>query len=212
MAVTNYTTVDAASSALVNAAIEQGITTSANLSAQQLPVSVLANILNGQAGGAALTTEAGAGITAGEGTVYKSSVSKAGGIITTQILVDLTGLKDFAAGDIIGVNASTAAAHIGRITEAQNGTIFSVKMECLELPVGADVDIDLFSATEGTGAPDSAISALTETSLINAGDWTLGAVKYAQTVAAGQYLYLVNGDSTTGVYTAGKYLITLLGI
>ena len=211
MSATNFTTADAAASALVNVAIEQGITTSANLSAQQLPLSILANMLDGQVGGASLTTGAGAGITAGVDTVYKSSVSTAGGIITTQILIDLTGLDDFAAGDIIGVHGSTAPAHIGRITAAQNGTIFSVKMECLELPAGADVDIDLFSATEGTGAPDSAVSALTETQLINAGDWALGDVKYAQTVAAGQYLYLVNGDTTAGTYTAGKYLITLLG-
>lgn len=211
MAATNYTTVDTAANALVNAAIQQGITPSTYLSAQQLPVSVLANMLEGQVGGATLAVEGGAGFTGGEDTILKTGVSKAGDIIKTEILVDLTGLDDFAAGDIIGVDESTAPAHIGQITTARNGTIFAVRMTCLELPAGGDVDIDLFSATEGTGAPDSAISALTETSIINAGDWTAGAVKLAQTVANGQYLYLVNGDSTPGTYSAGKYLIELFG-
>lgn len=211
MSATNYTNVATATSALVNAAARQGITPSASISAEQMPIVILANALQGQLGGATLLTGAGAGFTSGTGTVYKSGVTSAGGIITTQVLVDLTGLNDFAAGDIIGKSAATTPAHIGQITAVENGTIFSVRMECLELPAGADVDIDLYSATEGTGAPDSAVSALTETLLINSGDWTLGAVKYAQTVEAGQYLYLVNGDTTAGTYTAGKYLITLLG-
>lgn len=211
MASTNYTTADAAASALVNAAVAAGLTPSTSLSAQQLPLSVLANMLAGQAGGAGLAVAGGAGFTGGEGTVLKTGVSTTGGIIKTDILVDLTGLDDFAAGDIIGVNASTDPAHLGQITAARNGTIFAVRMTCLELPAGGDVDIDLYVASEGTGAPDSAISALTETQVINSGDWTEGAVKLAQTIAANKYLYLVNGDTTAGTYTAGKYLIELFG-
>src|SRR5688572_20300473 len=42
--------------------------------------------------GNTMATEAGAGITGGTGTVYKSSTVKIGGIIRTSILIDLTGL------------------------------------------------------------------------------------------------------------------------
>ena len=205
----------AAQAALMNKATENGLSAIVADGNPAVVNAVLANMFTempaGTALGPTLATEAGAGITSGVDTVYESGVLKAGGIITTQILIDLTGLSDFAAGDIIGKTGSTAVAHLGQITAARNGTIFAVRMTCVELPAGGDVDIDLYSATEGTGAPDTAISVLTETQLINSGDWTAGAVKIAQTVAADQYLYLVNGDSTPGAYTAGKYLIELFG-
>ncbi len=47
-----------------------------------------------------LATEAGTGITGGTGTIYRSSVMRSGGIITTRILIDLTGLRSTASGDI----------------------------------------------------------------------------------------------------------------
>lgn len=204
-----------AQSALMNKATENGLSAIVLDGNDATVNAVLANFFSELPAGVTLAptlaTEAGAGFTAGTGTIYKSAVAKVGGVINTQIIVDLTGLNDFAAGDIIGKSASTSPAHIGQITAARNGTIFAVRMTCLELPVGGDVDIDLFSATQGTGAPDSAISVLTETSIINAGDWTAGAVKLADTIAADQYLYLVNGDTTAGTYTAGKYLIELFG-
>ena len=54
-----------------------------------------------------LSTEAGTGITGGTGTIYRSSVMRQGGIITTRILIDLTGLRSTASGDIIGVNGTS---------------------------------------------------------------------------------------------------------
>lgn len=210
-----YSDPTSAQSALMNKATENGLSDIVLDGNAATVNAVLANMFSelpaGVAVGPTLATQAGAGFTAGTGTVYKSSVFNAGGIITTRIILDLTGLNDFAAGDIIGKNASALPAHIGQITAARNGTIFSVRMTCLELPAGGDVDIDLYSADEGTGAPDSAISSLVETQIINSGDWTAGAVKLADTIAAGQYLYLVNGDTTPGTYTAGKYLIELFG-
>jgi len=53
-----------------------------------------------------MSVEAGTGITTGSGTVYRSSVIRSGGIITTQILIDLTGLRSTGSGDIIGVNGT----------------------------------------------------------------------------------------------------------
>jgi len=159
-----------------------------------------------------MPVEAGTGITTGSGTIYRSSVIQSGGIITTQILIDLTGLRSTGSGDIIGVNGTSLVCHIGQITAARNGTILTGSMECFEAPAGGDPDINVHSATEGTGVEDGAIGDLTETLLVNAGDATLGSKVYFTAVpAADEFLYLTTGDATDADYTAGKLLIELKG-
>jgi|TARA_Y100001938_G_C8089330_1_gene434113 hypothetical protein len=159
-----------------------------------------------------LSTEAGTGITGGTGTVYRSSVQRTGGIITTNILIDLTGLRSTASGDIIGVDGTSNVCHIGQITAARNGTIIAASMECFEAPTGGDPDINVFSATEGTGTEDDAISGLTETQLCDSGDLALGSnIFFTAFPAADEFLYLVAGATTDADYTAGKLVITLIG-
>ena len=159
-----------------------------------------------------MPVEAGTGITTGSGTIYRSSVMQSGGIITTQILIDLTGLRSTGSGDIIGVNGTSLVCHIGHSTAARNGTILTGSMECFEAPAGGDPDINVHSATEGTGVEDGAIGDLTETLLVNAGDATLGSKVYFTAVpAADEFLYLTTGDATDADYTAGKLLIELKG-
>ena len=159
-----------------------------------------------------LATEAGTGITGGTGTIYRSSVMRSGGIITTRILIDLTGLRSTASGDIIGVNGTSNVCHIGQITAAQNGTILTGSMECFEAPSGGDPDINVHSATESTGVEDGAIADLTETLLVNAGDAALGTKVYFTALpAADEFLYLTLGATTDADYTAGKLLIELIG-
>ena len=159
-----------------------------------------------------LGTEAGAGITGGTGTIYRSSVIREGGIITTRILIDLTGLRSTANGDIIGINGTSEVCHIGQITAAENGTIIAGSMECFEAPAGGDPDINVHSATEGTGVEDGAIADLTETLLVNAGDASLGSKVYFTALpAADEFLYLTLGATTDADYTAGKLLIELIG-
>ena len=159
-----------------------------------------------------LSVEAGTGITTGSGTLYRSSVQRVGGIITTRILIDLTGLRSTGGADIIGVNGTALVCHIGQITAAQNGTILTGSMECFEAPAGGDPDINIHSATEGTGVEDAAISTLDETLLVNAGDATLGSkVFFAAVPAADEFLYLTTGAATDADYTAGKLFIELMG-
>lgn len=159
-----------------------------------------------------LSVEAGTGITTGSGTIYRTAVQRVGGIITTKILIDLTGLRSTGSGDIIGVNGTSLVCHIGQITAAQNGTILTGSMECFEAPAGGDPDINVHSATEGTGVEDGAISGLSETLLVNAGDATLGSKVYFTGVpAADEFLYLTTGDATDADYTAGKLFIELMG-
>ena len=159
-----------------------------------------------------MPVEAGTGITTGSGTIYRSSVQRVGGIITTKILIDLTGLRSTGGADIIGVNGTALVCHIGQITAARNGTILTGSMECFEAPAGGDPDINVHSATEGTGVEDGAIGDLTETLLVNAGDATTGSKVYFTGVpAADQFLYLTTGAATDADYSAGKLFIELMG-
>ena len=159
-----------------------------------------------------MPVEAGTGITTGSGTIYRSSVQRVGVIITTRILIDLTGLRSTGGADIIGVNGTALVCHIGQITAARNGTILTGSMECFEAPAGGDPDINVHSATEGTGVEDGAIGDLTETLLVNAGDATTGSKVYFTGVpAADEFLYLTTGAATDADYTAGKLFIELMG-
>ena len=158
----------------------------------------------------------GTGISTGTGTLYSANVTVAGDLIKTEIFIDLTGLNSSAAGDIIGKDA-TANCHIGQITSALCGTIVAGTFQSLETPTGGEPDIDLFAATEATGAEDAAITDLTETALLTMGadlDSSNLGTPFVLTAfpAANQYLYLTGGCGTTdGTYTAGKLLITLYG-
>lgn len=157
--------------------------------------------------------DAGAGITGGTGTIYKAAVYRFGGVVKTEILIDLTGLEcPTTIGDIIGVNGTSDPCHIGQINTDKNGTIIAGRVTCLEAPTGGDPDINIYAADEGTGVENGAIGDLTETSLVDTGDHTLGSVDvFTAFPSDGQYLYLTAGTVTEATYTAGKLLIELWG-
>jgi hypothetical protein len=141
----------------------------------------------------------------------KSDVDTNVNIVKTTIMIDLTGLNSGGAtGDIIGKDGS-GVAYIGRITTADNGVVFGVTMECFEQPTTGEDDINLHSATEGTGVEDTAIGDLTETLIIDGGAQVAGTRTAGGTIAADQYLYLTGGSNTAGTYDAGRLVITILG-
>jgi phage baseplate assembly protein gpV len=155
---------------------------------------------------------AGTGITEATGEVYKSWVERYGTMIKTSILIDITGLRHSAAADIIGNDGTSNPCHMGQITAALNGAIFSGRMTCLEAPTVADMD--LYGATEGTGVENGAIADLTEKQIINGGNQSLGTVSIfdnANLPAANDYLYLVCQSAGDADYAAGKFLIELWG-
>ena len=156
--------------------------------------------------------EAGTGITTGTGTIYASTVTQAGGLWHTSILMDLTGLASSGSGDIIG-KAGTASSNIGTTTVALNGTILGGKLTCIETPAGGDPDIDLWYADESTGAEDAAITSLSnQVQMLNSGDLAAGSVLGIPVPpAAGKFMYLVTGAATNADYTAGKILIEFFG-
>ncbi len=88
---------------------------------------------------------------------FKSDTTTGVNMVKTTIMIDLTGLNcGGTAGDIIGADGA-GVAYIGRVTTANQGVVFGVTMECFETPTTGDPDIDLHSATEGTGVEDTAI-------------------------------------------------------
>jgi hypothetical protein len=159
------------------------------------------------------TMTPGAGISPVTNSSYAARVTKIGTMFKTEILIDLTGLRSTAGGDVIGDDGTETPAHIGQITAAVNGTIFAGRISCLEAPTGGDPDIDLFAATLGTAHEDDAISGITgQAKLVDTGDHTAGSVDVLTAFpAANSYLYLVAGDTTDADYTAGILLIELWG-
>ena len=155
---------------------------------------------------------AGAGF-AGTGTIYKSAVERIGNLVKTTLFLDLTGAASSTTDlDIIG---TSGVSHIGQITAAVNGTIVGGVITCLEAPAGGVADIDLYSATEGTGAFDGGVAALAETALVTSGGaWTSGASKgFLANPAANAYLYLTGGAAGTAAsYTAGQFKIEIWGV
>ncbi len=158
----------------------------------------------------------GSGVSSAES--YAVGFQRNGTLITTSIVVDLTGLVGSATDvDIIGNTGGAANCHFGRITTAMCGTLVGGKVTCLELPAGGADDIDFYSSDVGTGAQDVAINnaALgTETALVTSGGaWASGTVKGMTGLpTANDYLYIVNGEAAAGgTFTAGKFLIELYG-
>jgi hypothetical protein len=153
----------------------------------------------------------GTGITTGTGTICKANGGLSGGVYKVTIVIDLTGLNSGGtAGDIIGVNGTALPCYIAQLPAM---TVLGGRMTCLETPAGGDTDIDLYSATEGTGVEDSAITALTETQIINAGTQALGTVTFfSADPTLNQYLYLVGQSTSNATYTAGRFLIEIFGV
>ena len=148
------------------------------------------------------------------GTIVKYSIIKVGGIYITEILIDLTDTHGGASiNDIIGKDGGTVNCHVGQITAALNGTILGGKLECYEVPAGGNIDIDLYAATEATGAQDALVTDLTEAILCNSGNLSAGSVIPLTAFPADtKYLYLANGAATDAAYTGGRLLITLYGV
>jgi hypothetical protein len=155
--------------------------------------------------------DVGTGITTGTGTICVANGGLSGGVYKVTIVIDLTGLNSGdTAGDIIGVDGTALPCYIARLPAM---TVLGGRMTCLELPAGGDTDIDLYSANEGTGVEDAAITGLTETQIINAGTQALGTLTYFSAYpTTNQYLYLVGQSTSNATYTAGRFLIEIFGV
>ena len=156
----------------------------------------------------------GSGISSGGTAFVKESIIRNGDIITTKIIFDLIGLKSSAGVlDIIG-EAAAANSWFYQVTTAKNGIIQSGQLECLITPLTGDVDIDLYSAVESTGVEDAVVTGLDEKALVNGATMVRTAlpVQWALVPEANEYLYMAGAGTTVGVYTAGRFMSTMIGM
>jgi hypothetical protein len=158
---------------------------------------------------------AGTGVTTGSGTICVSSCFTTGGLIKTAVVLDLTGLRATAADDVIGVDGTALACHLGQFTAARSGTAVYASVTCLETPAGGDPDVNLFASSSAAGVMDTTASGLAGTGiLLNHGDWT-GAIATpilcTGVPAANEYFYVAAGATTDAIYTAGVFLIEIYG-
>ena len=165
-----------------------------------------------QAGTQVIGTVTPSAVITASAAAVKTSVVRFDDIIKTTVFIDLTGLKSSTTDlDIIG---DTGVSYIMQVTAAINGTIYAGQIGCSEVPTTGADDIDLYAATEGTGAYDGGIAALAETALVTAGAaHAIGTVKpFTALPAANQYLYLTSGEAgTAGTYDAGQLVIEMWG-
>lgn len=156
----------------------------------------------------------GAGVDTAES--YATGIFRNGNIITTRIVIDITGMINSATDlDIIGESAA-ASCHWGQITTAKSGTMIGGRVTCLEAPAGGSADLDFYSSNVSTGTQDVIITdaALgTETALVTSGgSWASGTTKGMTGLpTANDYLYITSGTTAGGTMTAGKFLIELYG-
>ncbi len=161
------------------------------------------------------TMTPGAGWVAGITNPNVYNIYLSGGIIKTEILIDMTGLNGTGtAADIIGDDGAVTHSHFGRITATVNGTLFGGRMSCLETPAGGNVDVDFWSGIEDDGQNDEPIATeLTgEIQHLNHGAWAAGEIAGLTSVpAADMYLYLSPGASTDADFSAGIFFLEMWG-
>ena len=140
------------------------------------------------------------------------------GVIISRILIDLTNLacKGEAANDVIGL-AAGGAAYIGKNVVSEMGLIYKAEVAILEAfgegttTITNDIDIAFNSSASLAYDEDAGTAKL---NLGLAGGTAGSSNTYHISIpTADHYIYLVEGDTaaTTGVYNAGKLLITFYG-
>ena len=196
----------------------------------------LAALMKRGAQGIDTSYQAGAGI---KNAVVSHKMFKFGGIIETQILVDLEGKggKEIwsSTSDNDYVGEATAADGTGAVADVAlmtwendtHGDLYEYEVIVVELPAGGADDLELSFDTrvathaQATNQANVQLSIVDQTDAWTAGDRhiipdvdgvTAAAPLAALTDVDGDSLYLSTGESGTAAkYTAGKILIILRG-
>ena len=158
----------------------------------------------------------GTGISACATAIVKYGISQSGGIITTRILIDITGLQSGGtADDIFGDPTGTGVnSNFGRITTAVNGVIWGGDFRCFETPAGCNIDVDVNTGTAASGTQDADVKAVAGyAQMLDGGNQAAFAATQPLTAipAANSYLYLSAGTTTDAAASAGRFLLTLYG-
>jgi hypothetical protein len=159
-----------------------------------------------------ITTLSGNGMLAGTGFVsasgvssYAASVTRNGSLFVTEILVTLPGITGAGSVDGIIGGEDLVNCHIGQVTVAKNGHIFSGTMTCLEQPVGADGDIDLWCSSDPTGKQGTDVKVLANTGkLRNEQSGQVGAANTQYVQGTGQWRIPMLGHFPTASQQASN--------
>lgn len=123
-----------------------------------------------------------------------------------QLFISLAGLYD--SGGIIG-NMNAEESHFGYFIEELFSNIFSVKIECIETPLGGNPDISFQSHSSNMIRQGTVLSDMVE--LISE-QWTIDSSRCTVNLPRkGSYLYLSSNSregESNRFYTAGKFIIT----
>jgi hypothetical protein len=174
----------------------------------ELVANISAVLIDGSVGAGAIGTGA-----IGAPKTYRRTED---GVIITQIKFDLTGLGcvGTAADDAIGLVAG-GVAYIGRYVTADYGIAFKATMSCIESPAGSATitqDIDIIANASGSIEYDGALST---SRVINGATLVAGQTleNLVPAMTADDYMYIAEADTagTTGVYSAGQYILTIYG-
>jgi hypothetical protein len=198
--------------------IMDGVTATAaelNLNDTQTATAAEVNQLDASVNGALMTV--GTGISAAAAAIVKYGIFKSGtGIVTTKILIDITGLQSGGTNDDIfgDPTGGGTKSHLGQLTTAINGVNWGGDIRCFETPAGCNIDVDLSCASVDTGVQDADVTALTNyAQLLDGGNQAGFAATQPLTavIPADYYLYLSAGTTTDVVASAGRFLLTLYG-
>ena len=196
----------------------------------------LASLMKRGAIGLDSSYQAGSGI---KNAVVSHKMFKFGGIIETQILVDLQGKGDkeiwSSTSDNDYIGGATAADGTGAVGDVAlmtwendtHGDLYEYEVIVVELPAGGITDIELSFDTRVAAHAQATNQANTQLVLVDQGNALVAGDRHvipdvdsvtsavplaALTDVDGDSLYLSTGDSGTAAkYTAGKILIILRG-
>jgi len=153
------------------------------------------------------------------GNTYKSSVKAVGDLIETTIIVDLDDCASIATDAVVIGTGTSANAFVAVLDATVNGSVFhSCEVTCVELIEGGELDILLVGSATGTTAAQATVTSGDLLADFN-GDTALGSQNRTGTnsavapTIAKPYLYFKNGHgtSTAATYTAGKFMIKIIG-
>ena len=171
----------------------------------------------------------GAGVSGAAKNEWK--VNNHNGHIITTGKIDIEGLTSDSTENAAIGDEGESNAYFMKLRHEDIGYVYFVSIVCVEAPAGGEVDLDLVF-DEGTFAEGAVVGGDGDTDEViipAAADWTAGMSRTSDNAGGthitingdgsklgldDMYVYLRVGTSsspTNGTYTAGKYVITLMG-
>jgi hypothetical protein len=125
-----------------------------------------------------------------------------------QLFISLAGLYD--SGGVIG-NTNSEEVYFGCFIEDFFSDVFSVKIECIETPMGGNSNISFHSHSSNMIRQGNILNVSSDMIELISEQWIIDSSRYTINLPRkGSYLYLSSQgqDNSNRFYTAGKFIIT----